>query len=86
MNLYDVALAIFLKKNLPPYVTDISVKQIKSGAEDSIAAAKLFMEAVQADKEASKVLAEVTTTATVGGVVVAEETQQLELPFPEALL
>lgn len=25
MNLYDVALAIFLKKNLPPYVTDVSV-------------------------------------------------------------
>lgn len=70
MNLYDVALAIFLKKQLPQYVTDTTRKQLVDGAADSIEAAKLFLRACCDDETKSK-----------APLVLPAEPEQLELPF-----
>lgn len=54
MDLYQVALAVLLKKPLQPYVNDMNRKHLISDCEHAIELAKLFMQAVDADKAKSQ--------------------------------
>lgn len=54
MNLYDVALSIFLKRSRTDYVNDSTRKGFESDIRQSIDVARLFIAVVEQDQEKNK--------------------------------